>query len=59
MNTPFTTTGHLAITGTIITLITVALPRLLETMMPSTLGSLLVSKQIQIEWLNGLLQAMN
>ena len=59
MNTPFTTAGHLAMTGTLITLITVALPRFIETMVPSALASLLVSKQIQIEWLNSLLQAMN
>jgi hypothetical protein len=58
MNTPFTTIGHLAMTGTIITLITAALPRFLETIMPIALGSLLTSKQIQIEWLNSLLQAM-
>lgn len=59
MNKPYTTTGHLAITSTIIGLITLALPRFLEAMMPSTLGSLLVCKQVQIEWLNSVLQAMN
>lgn len=59
MNTKLTTTGHLAITGSIIALATVVLPRCLETMMPSALGAMLASKQIQIEWLNGLIQAMH
>jgi hypothetical protein len=59
MNTSLTTIGHLAITASIMTLVTVVLPRFFGAMIPSTLGSLLVSKQVQIEWLNSVLQAMH
>ena len=58
MNTPFTTTGHLAVTGSIITLVTVVLPRFLQALMPAALGALLASKQIQVEWLSSVLQAL-
>ncbi|MCP4453154.1 MAG: hypothetical protein GY809_16965 [Planctomycetes bacterium] len=59
MNTKLTITGHLAIAVSIITLVTVVLPTFLTALMPSALGSLLVSKQMQIEWLNSMLQAMH
>ena len=59
MNTKLTTTGHLAIAGSIMTLVTVVLPRFLEALMPSSLGSLLVSKQVQVQWLHSVLEAMN
>jgi hypothetical protein len=58
MNTPLTAAGHLAVAASLITLTTVVLPRFLGALMPSALGPMLASKQIQIEWLNNLLQAM-
>ena len=58
MKAQFTTSGHVAITSAFIILVTVALPKFVHTLMPDTLGALLASKHIQIEWLNSLLQAM-
>lgn len=58
MNTPFTTTGHLAVAGSIITLVTVVLPRFLQALVPGALGALFASKQLQVEWLSSVLQAM-
>ena len=58
MNTKITLAGHLAITGTFIAMITVVIPTIVATLMPNALWALLASRQIQIEWLNSLLQVM-
>ena len=59
MKTSLTTTGHLAVTSVIIGLMTVALPGFLKAMTPGTVVSLLASKQVQIQWLQSMLEAMN
>jgi len=58
MKTTLATSGHLAMTSSLLILITVALPKFTQTLMPDMLSTLLASKHIQIEWLNSLLQAM-